>query len=145
MQTNAKTSNNPPSPSPPLPGVNNPMSNQTTSLLILLALLSMAAAVFGGQQLFCHYLFDVRLGSAAVEIVIFKRFVTFAIPYDEITRFDKVSFWEAAFSWGFNLVNRPFGTYVLLHRTRGFFRRIVVSPSRPDEFCDALIAHWNAR
>jgi hypothetical protein len=52
--------------------------------------LPMAALLFGCQHLFCHHLFNVRLGSAAVEIASFKKFVTFAIAYDEITRFDKV-------------------------------------------------------
>jgi hypothetical protein len=113
--------------------------------LLFLAFLAMAAIVLGCWQLFCHYLYDVKLGAAAVEIVIFKRFVTFAIPYDEITRFDKVSFWQAAFSAPFHLVNRPFGTHVLLHRTGGFFRRILVSPSHADEFCNALLRNWGVR
>jgi hypothetical protein len=121
------------------------MNNSTTVSLIFLSFIPMGVIVFGGWQLFSHYLFEVRLGAAAVEIVIFKRFVAFAIPFDEITRFDKLSFWEAAFSWGFNLVSRPFGPYVLLYRTRGFFRRVIVTPSDADAFCNALIAHRDAR
>ena len=121
------------------------MNNSTTASLIFLALIPMGVIVFGGLQLFSRHLFEIRLGAAAVEVVLFKRFVAFAIPFDEITRFDKVSFWEAAFSWGFNLVSRPFGPYVLLYRARGIFRRVIVTPSDADEFCNALIAHWDAR
>jgi hypothetical protein len=120
------------------------MNNSTTASLIFLAFIPVGVIVwFGGSQLFSHYLVEVRLGAAAVEIVIFKRFVAFTIPFDEITIF--FSFWEAAFSRSFNLVSRPFGPYVLLYRTRGFFRRVIVTPSDADEFCDALIAHWDAR
>jgi hypothetical protein len=102
----------------------------------------MGLTVFGSWQLLSHYLVDVRLGGTAVEIVIFKRFVALAIPYDEITRFDKLSFWESLFSAPFHLINRPFGTYVLLHRDGGLLRRLLVSPSDADEFCDALKARW---
>jgi hypothetical protein len=80
------------------------------------------------------------LGAAAVEIVIFKRFVVFSIPYEEITAVETVSFIEAAFSFSLGWVNRPFGGRLLLHRKRGLFRRVLVTPSRPEEFQAEVIA-----
>jgi hypothetical protein len=102
----------------------------------------MAVVFFWGVQLFYQYLFDVRLGATAVEFVVFKRFVVGAIPRDQINRFDKLSFWETAFSGGLGLWSRPFGPYVLLHRDRGFLRRIIVTPRDPDEFCNAFRVQW---
>jgi hypothetical protein len=113
------------------------MSHQSTALVIFLALLPVGAILVGCVQLFSHYLYDVRLGMDAVEFVLFKRFVTCTIPYGEITTFDKISLWQTA-GWNLNLANRPLGPFVLLHRTRGFFRRVVVTPRNADEFCNAL-------
>jgi hypothetical protein len=64
---------------------------------------------------------DVRLGAAAVEIVIFKRFVVFSIPYEEIAAVETVSFVEAVFSFSLGLVNRPLGRLLLLHRSEACF------------------------
>jgi hypothetical protein len=109
------------------------------SLLLFFAFALLAGTLLVCQQLFCHYFYDVKLGAAAVEIVIFKRFVVFSVPYKEIARFERVSFVQAIFSFALGLVNRPFGEYILLHRTRGFFRRILVTPGRSDEFYKALL------
>jgi hypothetical protein len=93
------------------------------------------------QQLFFQYVYDVRLGAAAVEIVIFKRFVVFSIPYEEIAACERISVLKAIFSFSFGLVNRPFTGFVLIHRRRGFFwRRILVTPNCPNEFCNEVIA-----
>jgi hypothetical protein len=93
------------------------------------------------QQLFFQYLYDVKLGAAAVEIVIFRRFVILSIPYDEVAACERISVGKAIFSFSLGLVNRPFTGYVLLHRKRGFFlRRFLVTPNRPDEFCAEVIA-----
>jgi hypothetical protein len=118
------------------------MNHSNPAPLIFLAMVPMAVVLFGGMQLFSHYLFEVRLGAAAVEFVILKRFVVWAIPRDEIIRFDKVSFWEGAFTPAFKAVNRPFGQYVLLHRDRGLIRRIIVSPKDADDFCNAFRLQW---
>jgi hypothetical protein len=109
------------------------------SLLLFFAFALLAGILLVCQQLFCHYLYDVKLGAAAVEIVIFKRVVIFSVPYEEIARFERVSFVQGLFSFSLGLVNRPFGEYILIHRTRGLFRRILVSPVRPDEFYNALL------
>ena len=91
------------------------------------------------QQLLFHYIYDVQLGAADVEIVVFKRLVIFSIPYGDIVRVERVSFVQAIFSFALGLVNRPFGEYFLLHRTRGLFRRILVTPSGSDEFYNTLM------
>lgn len=118
------------------------MNHPNPAPLIFLAMIPMGVVLFGGLQLFSHYLCEVRLGAAAVEFVILKRFVVWAIPRDEIMRFDKISFWEAAFTWAINLVNRPFGPYVLLHRDRGIFRKVIVTPRDADAFCNAFREQW---
>jgi hypothetical protein len=41
------------------------------------------------QQLLFHYIYDVQLGAAAVEIVVFKRLVIFSIPYGDIVRVER--------------------------------------------------------
>jgi hypothetical protein len=110
-------------------GVNNPMP---ASLLLFLAFAPLVGTVLLSEQLFGHYFYDVKLGVAAVEIVIFKRFVIFSVPYEEIARFERVSFVQGLFSFSLGLVNRPFGEYILIHRTRGLFRRILVSPGPCD-------------
>lgn len=114
-------------------------------LLPFIAFFLMAAVFFGLVQLFCHYLYDVRLGAAAVEIVMFKRFVVFSIPYEEITAVETVSFVEAVFSFSLGLVNRPFGGLLLIHRKRGLNRRVLVSPSRSAEFRDEVLARARQR
>jgi hypothetical protein len=111
----------------------------STTLLFFFALALVAGSMLVSLQLFCPYFYDVKLGGAAVEIVIFKRFVVLRIPYDEIAAVERVSFMRAIFSFSLGLANRPFGEFILLHRTRGFFRRILVTPSRSDEFYDALL------
>ena len=116
--------------------VNSPM---TTPLSFFLTLCSFASTLFVVWQLVLRYLYDVKLGTAAVEIVVFKRFVIFSIPYEEVATLQRISFVEAIFSFAFGLVNRPFGGYVLLHRNRGLFRKILVTPGRSDEFCSALL------
>ena len=118
------------------------MNTSSPGLIFLLVAIATSVAFFSSCQLLFHYLFDVRLGATAVEFVILKRFAVWAIPRDEIIRFDKVSFWEAAFSWGFNLVSRPFGPYVLLHRDRGLIRRVIVTPRDAEEFCNAFRLQW---
>jgi len=115
------------------------MNHSNPAPFLFLAMVPMALSL----QLFYHYLFDVRLGATAVEFVIFKRFVVWAIPRDEITRFDKLSFLETAFA-GFCFPSRPFGPYVLLHRDRGFFWRVIVTPRDADEFCNAFRAEWGS-
>jgi hypothetical protein len=117
------------------------MNHSNPAPLIFLAMIPMAEVFFGGMQLFSHYFFEVRLGAAAVEFVILKRFVIWAIPRDEIARFDR-SIWG-----GFgavNLVNRPFGPFVVIHRDRGIFREFVVTPRDADEFCNAFRTQWAA-
>jgi hypothetical protein len=104
-----------------------------------------AAVLLVFQQFFFQYLYDVRLAAAAVEIAIFKRFVVFSIPYEEISAVETVSFVEAVFSFSLGLVNRPFGGLLLLHRKRGLFRRVLVSPSRSEEFRAEVIARARRR
>jgi hypothetical protein len=118
------------------------MSHSNPAPLIFLAMIPMGLVLFGGMQLFSHYVFEVRLGAAAVEFVLLKRFVVWAIPRDEITRFDRISFWEVGFTCAFRLVNRPLGPYVLLHRDRGIFRKYIVSPRDADAFCNAFREQW---
>ena len=67
------------------------------------------------------------------------RGLLFSIPYGGILRVERVSFVQAIFSFALGLVNRPFGEYFLLHRTRGLLRRIVVTPSGSDEFYNTLM------
>jgi hypothetical protein len=114
-------------------------------LLLFVAFFVAAAAFLGLVQLFYHYLYDVRLGATAVEIAVFKRFVIFSVPYEEIAAAEKLSFVEAAFTFSLGLLNRPFGGRVLLHRNRGFFRRILVTPSRSEEFRAEVIARARRR
>ena len=107
----------------------------------IVAFVLMAGALLVCQQLVFQYLYDVKLGAAAVEIVIFKRSVVSSIPYEEIAACERVSVLKAIFSFSFGLVNRPFIGFVLLHRRRGFFwRRILVTPSCPNEFCNEVTA-----
>jgi hypothetical protein len=86
------------------------------------------------------YLCDVRLGATDVEIVALKRIVVWAIPRDEIIRFDKVSFLEGAFA--FHIPTRLFGQRVLLTRDRGLIRRISVTPRDAEQFCNAFREQW---
>src|ERR1700743_3699652 len=111
------------------------MNHSNPAPLLFLAMIPMAAVFFGGLQLFSHYLFEVRLGVAAVEFVILKRFVVWAIPRDEIVRFDR-SIWGGF--GAFKLVNRPLGPFVVIHRDRGIFRKFIVTPRDADEFCNAF-------
>lgn len=97
-------------------------------------------AVLVVTQFLFQYVYDVGLGAAAVEIVIFKRFVVFSIPYEEIEACASVSRLEVTFILALVLVSRPFGGCVLLRRNRGFIRRIVVTPGRPEEFRAEVIA-----
>jgi len=71
------------------------MNHSNPAPFLFLGMVPMALSL----QLFYHYLFDVRLGATAVEFVIFKRFVVWAIPRDEITRFDKLSFFGDCLRW----------------------------------------------
>ena len=54
------------------------------SLVPFLVFFIGAGALLVCQQFFFQYLYDVKLGAEAVEIVIFKRFVIHSIPYEEI-------------------------------------------------------------
>ena len=112
----------------------------------ILAFALLAGALLVCQQLRFQYLYDVKLGAAAVEIVIFKRFVVLSIPYEEIAACERISVLKAIFSFSFGLVNRPFTGFVLLHRRRGFFRRrILVTPNCPNEFCNEVTARLQPR
>ena len=109
-------------------------------LLPLLVFFLGAGALLVCQQLVFQYLYDVRLGAAAVEIVVFKRFVILSIPYEEIAECERISLLKAIFSFSRGFVNRPFTGFVLLHRKRDLLgRRILVTPSRPNEFCGQVI------
>ena len=89
--------------------------------------------------LFYHYTYDVRLGSAGVELIVFKRFVVFSIPYGELGRVERGSIGNRMFSFAFSLVNRPCGKAFVLYRNRGFLlRRILVTPGDPDAFWNGL-------
>ena len=116
------------------------VNNQTSApLWLFFAFLLLAGILLACQQRLFHYIYDVQLGAAAVEIVVFKRLVVFSIPYEDIVRVERVSFVQAMFSFTLGLVNRPFAQYFIIHRTRGVFRRILVTPSGSDEFYDALM------
>jgi len=103
------------------------------------AIFLLVGAMLVYQKFLFQYVYDVRLGAAAVEIIIFKRLVILSIPYEEIVGVERVSFVQAIFSFALGLVNRPFGEYFLLRRTRGIFRRILVTPNRSDEFYNTLM------
>jgi hypothetical protein len=116
------------------------VNNQTSApLWLFFAFPLLAGILLICQQLLFHYVYDVELRAAAVEIVVFKRLVILSIPYGDIVRVERVSFMQAIFSFALGLVNRPFGQYFLVHRTRGLFRRILVTPSGSDEFYNTLM------
>jgi hypothetical protein len=68
------------------------MDHSNPAPVIFLAAISMALVL----NFLYPYLCDVRLGATNVEFVMFKSIVVWAIPRDEIIRFDKVSFLEGA-------------------------------------------------
>ena len=117
------------------------MTVMNPSVLPFLVFFLGAGALFVCQQLFFQHLYDVKLGAAAVEIVVFKRFVILSVRYEEIAKCERISLLKALFSFSSGFVNRPFTGFVLLHRKQGLFRRrILVTPSRPNEFCNEVIA-----
>jgi hypothetical protein len=112
------------------------MDHSNPAPVIFLAAIPMALVL----NFLYPYLCDVRLGATDVEFVMFKSIVVWAIPRDEIIRFDKVSFLEGAFA--FHIPSRLFGQRVLLTRDRGFIRRITVTPSDVEQFCNAFREQW---
>jgi hypothetical protein len=112
------------------------MDHSNPAPVIFLAAIPMALVL----NFLYPYLCDVRLGATDVEFVMFKSIVVWAIPRDEIIRFDKVSFLEGAFA--FHILSRIFGQGVLLTRDRGLIRRIVVTPKDAEGFCNAFRAQW---
>ena len=117
------------------------VANSTTSApaLFFFAIPLLAGIMFLCAQLLLHYIYDVRLGATAVEIVMFKWLVVFSIPYEDLAGVQRVSFVEAIFSFGLGFVNRPFGKFFILHRSRGLSRRILVTPSDSDTFYNKLM------
>src|ERR1700722_8769079 len=113
------------------------MDHSNPAPVIFLAAIPMALVL----NFLYPYLCDVRLGATDVEFVALKRIVVWAIPRDQIIRFDKLSFWEASFT-GFHIPTRLFGQRVLLTRDRGLIRRISVTPRDAEQFCNAFREQW---
>jgi uncharacterized membrane protein YoaT (DUF817 family) len=61
----------------------------------LLAIILLGAIVLTSLQFFGHYLYDVRLESSAVVIMVFGKFHIFHIPYHEIANIRRASLMRA--------------------------------------------------
>jgi hypothetical protein len=115
--------------------------------------LNLAASILGAAIVFCamayilRFVYDYRVKNNSIEFVLFRALPFYRIPVDNIDSIQKTS-WLRLGIGGFTLRfgNRVFGTCVLVHKQRGLFRRIVITPEDADKFVNDVIAaqHGNS-
>ena len=103
------------------------------TLFVLIAFVALMLCLF---QWLGRYLTSYRFTDNGLRIV--SIFTLILVPYEEIIDIEIVppqEAWKLIFSFNIlRLGNRLWGTGVLIKKTRGVVRTLIISPNRPEEF-----------
>jgi hypothetical protein len=81
------------------------------------------------------FLYDYRIGPASIDVLLFRRFPIFRIMLVDIVSVRRMTLGDAFFAvTSLRLSNRLYVWPILIERKRGLFRKVVITPARPDEF-----------
>ena len=93
------------------------------------------ASVYG-----LRFVYEYRVKNRAVEIVLFHLLLVYRVPVRDIDLIKKISWREASAGGGIlRLGNRLTTQCVLIHKRRGWVRRIVITPEDPDGFVGRVV------
>jgi hypothetical protein len=102
------------------------------------AMIALLVLVIGSFQMFGEYLYDYNLSDTAVEFLVFRKIKVWSVPFNEITAIEPAS-WKDFFSlkrMPFGFVSHPLGKFILIKRSKGIFKHIIVTPNNQNEFVD---------
>jgi len=93
-------------------------------------------------QFLGRYLYDYRISKTCIKIVLLAKIPLFRIPFSNIIEIRKISFKEglgnddsySALKFG----NRIWGEGVLIRRKKGLFKKVLITPDKPDEFISKI-------
>jgi hypothetical protein len=99
--------------------------------LILAAIVIIISSFFLGP-----YISEYKLSEHSIEFVIFGKIRVWKISYHDISDVYPTSLISILLNphFGLTLMNRPFTRYVEIHKRRGIFRYLLITPDAPQEF-----------
>ena len=87
------------------------------------------------------FLYDYRIGPASIDVLLFRHFPIFRMRLVDIISVRRMTLGDAFFGvTNLRLSNRLYVWPILIERNRGLFRKVVITPARPDEFIAKLEA-----
>jgi hypothetical protein len=104
----------------------------------------MAAILFGIPQFTAKYFTEYRIDDSSLQFLMFGA-CFWKCPLKDILDVKPTSFWKVLFGGGLNLMCRPFGPYILLHRRNGFFSYALLTPADASAFVNLLDAKIKER
>ncbi|MGO9134505.1 MAG: hypothetical protein ACLP8A_10730 [Methylovirgula sp.] len=86
-------------------------------------------------------LYDYRINGEAIEVRLFHRLPICRVPIADISEVSKTSWRQLGMDTvALRFGNRVFGPCVLIQKSKGKFRRVVITPADADAFIDAVKA-----
>ena len=100
-----------------------------------LAIMALLPLVLGSFRLFGDHIYNCRAEATAIRFRLFGFFPLWKISYQQTADVQRVTYRRALAlrPFPFSFISRPGAQLIVIHRNRGLFKNVIVTPRDPDQ------------